>query len=91
MVKVLYDIDIGVLVPEEAVKLLPCPIMIIHGTNDTRISLEHGKSVYDAAHPESIMWVVPGVDHVQSFTECPEEYVERVTDYFDEQIDVRHK
>ena len=91
MAKILYDIDIGVLVPEEAVKILPYPIMIIHGTNDTRISLEHGKKIFDAAHPASTMWVVPGVDHVQSFTEHPEEYVEKVADYFDEQLAVRRK
>jgi len=91
MAKVLYDIDIGVLVPEEAVKLLPYPIMIIHGTNDTRISLEHGTRVHDAAHPASFMWVVPGVDHVQSFAENPEEYVERVADYFDEQLAIEYE
>lgn len=89
--KIQYDIDIGVLVPEEAVKILPYPIMIIHGTNDTRISLEHGKRVYDAAHPASVMWVVPGVDHVQSFAEHPEEYVERVADYFDEQLAIEYE
>lgn len=88
MARVLYGIDIGVLVPEEAVTLLPYPIMVIHGTDDTRISLEHGTRVHDAAHPASLMWVVPGVDHVQSFAEHPEEYVKRVADYFEEQLDI---
>lgn len=86
MARVLYGIDIGALVPEEAVKLLPYPIMVIHGTADTRIPLEHGTRVHDAAHPESLMWVVPEVDHVQAFPEHPEEYVERVVDYFDGQL-----
>ena len=78
----LYDIDMGKLVPEEAVKELDYPILVIHGTGDTRIPFEHGERVHEAAHPESELWLVPDVDHVDAYIEYPEEYVNRVAPYF---------
>lgn len=84
--RMLHGIDIGALVPEEAVKTLDYPIMVIHGTADTRIPSEHGTRVYHAAHPESSIWLVPDLDHVDAFSTYPEEYVERVADYFDAQL-----
>ena len=86
MARVLYGIDIGALVPEEAVKVLPYPIMVIHGTADARIPCDHGIRVYEAAHPGSTIWLVPDVDHVDAFSTYPEEYVEKVVDYFDRQL-----
>ncbi len=86
--KVLHDIDIGALVPEEAVKAIPYPIMVIHGTADARIPCNHGVRVHEAAHPGSSLWLVPDVDHTDAFSTYPEEYVERVVGYFDEQLGV---
>lgn len=86
--RVLYGIDIGALVPEEAVELLSYPIMVIHGTADTRIPYDHGVRVYKAAYPGSVIWLVPGVDHVDAFSTYPEEYVDRLVDYFNKQISV---
>lgn len=86
--RVLYGIDIGALVPEEAVELLPYPILVIHGTADTRIPFEHSIRVHEAAHPGSVIWLVPGVDHIDAFVTYPEEYVERLADYFNEQLGV---
>lgn len=77
-----FDIDIGVLVPEEAVARLDYPILVIHGLADTRIPSEHGVRVHEAAHPGSEIWLVPDVEHVDAFADRPEEYTERVVDYF---------
>jgi hypothetical protein len=46
---ILHDIDIGALAPEKAVKVIPYPIMVIHGTADARIPWSHGVRVYEAA------------------------------------------
>ena len=86
MARVLYGFDIGALVPEEAVKVLPYPIMVIHGTADARIPCDHGVRVYEAAYPGSTIWLVSDVDHVDAFSTYPEEYVERVVDYFNGQL-----
>ena len=82
MAKGIYGIDIGALVPEEAVTRLDYPILIIHGTDDQRIPLEHGERVVEAAKAGSIIWRAPGVDHVDAFLTYPDEYVDRVTEYF---------
>ena len=79
----LHGIDVGTLVPEEAVKGLPYPILVIHGKGDTRIPFEHGVKVHEAAHPGSSIWLVPGVEHVDAFLTYPDEYVQRVIAYYD--------
>ena len=82
MAKGIYGIDIGELVPERAVSRLPYPILVIHGTGDQRVPLEQGRRVADAAAEGSLLWQAPGVDHVDAFLTYPDEYVERVTEYF---------
>jgi len=86
MARSLYGIDIGALVPEEAVQELSYPILVIHGMADTRIPCDHGERVHREAHPESIIWLLPEVDHVDAFLMYPEEYVQRVTSYFNRQL-----
>ena len=78
----LFDIDLGALVPEKAIARLDYPVLIIHGTADTRIPVEHGVRVHRASHPDSELWLVPEVDHVDAFVTHPQEYVERVASYF---------
>ena len=82
MAKGIYGIDIGELVPERAVARLGYPILVIHGTEDQRVPLEHGQRVVEAAKTGSVLWRVPGVDHVDAFLTYPDEYVDRVTEYF---------
>ncbi|MCH7842880.1 MAG: alpha/beta fold hydrolase [Chloroflexi bacterium] len=82
MAKKIYGIDIGALVPERAVAGLGYPILVIHGTEDQRIPLEHGERVAKAADVGSFLWRVPGVDHVDAFLTFPDEYVGRVAEYF---------
>jgi len=89
MARVLYGIDIGALVPEEAVKLLPYPIMVIHGKADTMIPFDHGVRVHRTAHPESIIWLVPNVGHIDAFLTYPEEYVDRLVEYFHKLLGVQ--
>ncbi len=84
----LFGIDLGFLVPEDAAAKLSYPILVIHGTADTRIPTEHGERVYAAAPAGSEIWLVPGVDHVDAFKEYPDEYVDRLTGYFEERLDV---
>ena len=78
----LYDIDVSVMVPESAVEGLGYPILVVHGTADERIPTQHGIRVHAAAHPDSELWLVEDVDHVDAFDTYPEEYAERVTAYF---------
>lgn len=82
LANLLYGIDISILVPDRVVAQLDYPILLIHGTADTRIPHEHSERVHRAAHPDSILWSVSGADHGDSFDLHPQEYVERVSSYF---------
>ncbi len=87
MANLLYGIDISILVPDQVVDRLQYPILLIHGTADTRIPHEHSERVHRAAHPDSILWLVPGADHSGSFEQHPEEYLEKLTMYFKARLD----
>ncbi|MDA1270907.1 MAG: alpha/beta fold hydrolase [Chloroflexi bacterium] len=82
MANAIYGIDVGELVPERAVADLGYPVLVIHGTEDERIPVEHGKRVVAAAEDGSFLWRAPGVGHVDAFLTFPDEYVSRVTEYF---------
>ena len=86
MTRWFYDIDIGSLTPEDAVTRLNYPVMFIHGTGDERIPWEQGERVHSAAHRDSTIWLVPGVDHVDSFLTHPDEYTRRVAEYFEARL-----
>ncbi len=83
MARAIYGINIGSLVPEKSVADLDYPVFVIHGIADDRIPWEHGQRVAAAAVAGSSLWLVPGVDHVDAFLTHPDEYVERVNEYFD--------
>ena len=82
----LHDIKLGELSPETAVADIGYPILLIHGVEDTRIPVEQGIRVHEAAHPDSILWLAPDVDHVDAFLTYPEEYTNRVATYFQERL-----
>ena len=86
LANVLYGIDLSRLAPERAVKSIGVPILVIHGEDDTRIPIEHGVRVHEAAHSGSGIWIVPGTDHVEAFNSYPDEYVDRVASYFFTQL-----
>ena len=87
LANLLYGIDISILVPDQVVGRLEYPILLIHGTADTRIPFEHSERVHRAAHPDSILWLVSDADHAGSFDQHPQEYVEKVTSYFKARLD----
>lgn len=84
--RLFFDIDIGALVPERVVADLDYPVLVIHGEADTRVPVEHGIRVHMASHPDSELWLLEGVDHVDAFLTDPEEYIERVASYFEERL-----
>jgi len=59
---------------------------VIHGIADERIPWQQGQRVAAAAKEGSAIWLVPGVDHVDAFLTHPDEYVDRVSGYFDSRL-----
>ena len=84
--KVLYDIDVDALTPERSVAELDYPVLIIHGTADTRVPYQHGMRVHNAAPEGSVLWSLEGVEHADAFATEPEEYIRRLHDYFSSRL-----
>ena len=40
-----------------------CPLLIIHGTNDTVVNIWHGRMLFDLANEPKQFFAVPGADH----------------------------
>ncbi len=78
----LFDISVKGMAPERAVSELDYPIMMIHGTEDSRIPPEQSRRVFNASAEGSRLWVVEDVGHAESFVENKTEYADRVAEYF---------
>jgi fermentation-respiration switch protein FrsA (DUF1100 family) len=85
MIKTMYGVDFAAIRPIEAVpKIAPRPIFFIHGENDDMIPVAHASRLYEAANnPLDELWMVPGAGHTRSFKVQPQEYIEKVTAFFD--------
>ena len=85
--KLAYGIDIKQITPVEAIKQLPYPILLIHGSSDERIVPSHAQSLEAAfTAPGTTLWIVPGAEHARTFKSSSSEYTKRVVQYFDEQF-----
>ncbi len=58
------------------------PVYIIHGDADAATTPENAKLLYAAAAEPKTMWLVPGAGHADSHKVAPQEYEQRVLDFF---------
>ena len=82
LARLAFGIDIGAMAPVEAVRRLDYPVLVLHGADDDRIPVNHGRRVHRAAHPGSALWVVDGAGHNEASTQHRSKYVDRVAAYF---------
>lgn len=50
-------------------KVPPIPVLILHGTEDPIVPVEHGRLLFDAAQEPKQYWELPGLGHVKSWTD----------------------
>ncbi len=88
MGRLAYGIDINAIAPEGAVAKLPFPILVMHGEDDDRVPPDHATRLAAAStHPDTELWLVPSVEHARLYRADPTEYIRRVTDYFEAQLE----
>ena len=82
--RALYGLDLSVIPPVLAVpRIAPRPVLLIHGTDDRRIPVEHAYQLRAATRgPDDELWLVPGADHALSFETEPEAYAAKVLSLF---------
>ncbi|MFC2070761.1 alpha/beta hydrolase [Chloroflexota bacterium] len=85
MVKIMYGVDFNAIKPVESVtEITSRPVFFIHGDEDETIPVEHAYRLRKASqNPQSRLWVAHGAGHVRSYITYPEEYIRRVTEFFD--------
>ena len=85
MVKIIYGVDFKAVKPVAAVpEISPRPIFFIHGAEDTFVPTEHVHRLAEAAdNPRNELWIVPGAGHVKSYMTVPDDYIGKITGFFD--------
>ncbi len=72
---------------ENHLQALSVPTIFVHGENDAIVPVEHSRKAYGklvAATKIEIsdIWIVAGVGHGEAEAHCPDEYRQRVFDWF---------
>ncbi len=67
-------------------ELSPRPVYLIYGEADGAIPPDSGSRLYEAAGEPKTLWMEPGVGHVGMYNNSPEEYEQRVVEFFDEAL-----
>jgi dipeptidyl aminopeptidase/acylaminoacyl peptidase len=86
--KAVYGVDIDETRPLDAVsKIAPRPMLFIHGELDRTVPVESALRLRHAGNSDnSKLWVVPEARHVGSYRARPEEYITRITAFFDQAL-----
>lgn len=64
-------------------QISPRPVFLMQGGADMAISPESGQRLYDAAGEPKELWFDPALGHVDFDATYPEEYEQRVVEFFD--------
>jgi len=84
--KAFYKIRFDEMVPKNTLKLFPDrKFLFIHGTKDKYIPIEDSVELFRSS-PNSELWVVAEADHVKAYQIKPQEYIKKVTDYFNREF-----
>jgi fermentation-respiration switch protein FrsA (DUF1100 family) len=67
-------------------EIAPRPLLLIHGGDDASVPSGHGRRLLAAAGPGATLWLLPGVGHCGGYDAGREEYVRRVTGFFEDAL-----
>lgn len=57
------------------------PLLIIHGTADTRVPISEARKIYAAKKENVEMWEVDGGNHICAIRQFPEKYEEKISNF----------
>ncbi len=72
------------------VRMIPRPILFIHGERDSYIPVEHSQLLYAQSAQPKYLWIVPRAKHNQPVDLRPDEYGRRTVQFFDRCLARRH-
>lgn len=63
-------------------QISPRPVLLFHGEADERIPVSDALRLYERAGQPKEIWAVPNAGHLGSYSAAPEEYQEKLLDFF---------
>lgn len=75
-------VDITLVDPIRWASFFRAPLLLIHGQQDAYISTEAVEELFDAAREPKELWMVPEAGHRNIYQLRPQEYKERVIEFF---------
>jgi len=85
--RILYRADFSKVSPGHVVEQVEQPIFFIHGEEDSVISSEETRVLHSVSgNPEDRIWIVPDAEHVNIYSNLPEKYANRVSEFFQQHI-----
>jgi pimeloyl-ACP methyl ester carboxylesterase len=76
-----YNLRMQQISPEDSAAATSIPILLIHGQVDSNIPLRHSRLIHARA-PNTQLWEVPGADHCGALSTAPQEFEQRLLDWF---------
>jgi pimeloyl-ACP methyl ester carboxylesterase len=67
-------------------RMIPRPMLLIHGERDSYIAADHCRYLYALAPQPKYLWIVPGAKHNQAAIVEPAQYAERTVAFFDRHL-----
>ena len=59
------------------------PILFIAGDADDTIPMDNSKRLWEKVNnPKDEFWIVPGAKHVGAYSVMPDQYIDKVTNFF---------
>lgn len=95
MARLIYGVNIAEVSPARNVAFSETPVFIIHGEEDHIVPPEHarllaksaGSNFREVEGASGNIWIVPETGHLEAYRMWPDEYVGRVTQFFDTHLE----
>ena len=83
--KIFFNVDLKEVSPENSIKNIDKPILIIHGEKDSQIPVNEANILHNA-NKDSILWIVENADHGATYANNKGEYEKRVLEFFEKNL-----
>lgn len=85
--KIFLGIDSKDIAPVKDISNIKVPVLLIHGEKDSQIPVENSKILYGASNKNKTeFWIVPEADHGYAHYLYPEEYEQKLFDFFERNL-----
>jgi pimeloyl-ACP methyl ester carboxylesterase len=76
------DVDAKDLNPSDWATSVRATVLLIQGEKDRRVNPDASAKIFADLSSKKELWVVPGAGHTEAFYKNPQEYVDRVAEFF---------